>query len=514
MTDTSHRMRAFRHRAFAGGLAGLLMLAVAACDKGPDREAVAAQLKADVEAQLKLIEGSTTEKVVSHSAVTVTPADDNRYEVAIEGMKFQPSPEGYLDIGTVSYVAIPKDEKTFDVTELKLAPEIPFKGPDGKDQGKLAMTSKAFDGQWSRELGAFLKLTAEFADIVATDNKGADARIDTVKVSNEMTDKGGGLFDSTGNATLGGLTIKSTDGAGAFSLAETVIDAKYAEIKFAAYQAAAKKYQELMLKHVAAVDAAAKANGQPPVISEEDQKAMTAAVTEMAAAIKSGDFKMAFKGMRYSEGAEAPFTLDQLGLGFGVDGINQEKASLTFDLSHQGLAINTPEASTALAKAVLPRSGNLGIKVTEIPSKDLTKVLADNVPGMMSTDVAVAEANGMAMVAALQAVLQTSGAKIEVTPTAVTAEATELKATGAFNVQPQAIFGVVGALDIAMTGLDAVMALAQANPTDPSAQEVIGMVGMLMQYAQRETGADGKPVDKFKIDVKETGEMLVNGKPM
>ena len=41
-----------------------------------------------------------------------------------------------------------------------------------------------------------------------------------------------------------------------------------------------------------------------------------------------------------------------------------------------------------------------------------------------------------------------------------------------------------------------------------------GAVGMLMQLAKRETGADGKPVDKFLIEVKETGEFTVNGNPM
>jgi hypothetical protein len=58
------------------------------------------------------------------------------------------------------------------------------------------------------------------------------------------------------------------------------------------------------------------------------------------------------------------------------------------------------------------------------------------------------------------------------------------------------------------------MALAQANPAEPNSADVSGAVGMLMQLAKRETGADGKPVDKFLIEVKETGEFTVNGNPM
>jgi len=517
MTSTSRAARPgilLRRSTLATGMAGLLALALTACEKGPDRAAVAAQLKADVEAQLQVVESNAAEKVLSHSAVTVTPNDDDRYLVAIDGLKFQPDAEGYLDIGTISYIAKPKDEQDYEVSDLKIAPEIPFKGADGKEKGKLALTTKSFSGLWSRELGVFRKFDSEFADISATDDKGADLRLAGLKFTGELADKGGGVFDSTGTATLSGLKAKDSTGDGVFGIGETTVDAKYDSLKVVEYQAAMKKYQELMVKHMAAVETAAKAGGEPPALTADEQKAVSDAVNAMAAAVKGGTFKIALKQLDYTEAGATPFALAQLNLGSTFDGINQDKASVTFDIAHQGLVINSPEASGALAQAVLPKQGNLGIKVTELPSKDLTKVLADNLPGVLSTDSAMAEANVMATLVALQAVMQTSGAKIEVTPSAVTANLTEVKADGAFDVTPQSIYGVVGGLKLAWTGLDEVMALAQANPADPSAQDVIGVIGMLMQYAVRETGADGKPVDKFQIDVKETGEMLVNGKPM
>lgn len=495
-------------RAGALGLAGLL--ALAACDKGPDQATIAAELKSDVEAQLQVLESNAGPKVITHSAVTVAPADDDRYQVSIEGVKLQPSPEGYLDVGTISYVAKPKDEKTYEVSDLKIAPEIPFKGPDGKDQGKLALTTKSFNGLWSRELGVFLKVDGEFADLSATDDKGGDVRLSGLKFTGEMQHKSGGLYDSVGALTLTGLTAKESSSDGTFSVKETRIDGKYDSMKVQDYQAAMKKYQELVVKQALAADA----GGQAPAFTPEEQKALSDAVNAMAASFKGGDFKVTFNGVSYVEAGDTPFSLDQLRLGSAFDGINQEKASVGFDIAHQGLVVHAPEATGPLANGIIPKNGNLGIKVTEIPSKDLVKVLADNLPGMLSADSTMAEANAMAMLVALQAVLQTSGAKIEITPSALTAEVTEVKADGNFNVTPQAIFGVAGALNIAWTGLDEVMALAQANPAEPNAQDVSGAVGMLMQFAKRETGADGKPVDKFLIEVKETGEFAVNGNPM
>ena len=273
MTSTSRAARPgilLRRSTLATGMAGLLALALTACEKGPDRAAVAAQLKADVEAQLQVVESNTAEKVLSHSAVTVTPNDDDRYLVAIDGLKFQPDAEGYLDIGTISYIAKPKDEQDYEVSDLKIAPEIPFKGADGKEKGKLALATKSFSGLWSRELGVFRKFDSEFADISATDDKGADLRLAGLKFTGELADKGGGVFDSTGTATLSGLKAKDSTGDGVFGIGETTVDAKYDSLKVVEYQAAMKKYQELMVKHMAAVETAAKAGGEPPALTADE----------------------------------------------------------------------------------------------------------------------------------------------------------------------------------------------------------------------------------------------------
>lgn len=489
------------------GLAGLL--ALGACDKGPDQATVAAQLKGDVEAQLKTMEASTAPRTITHTAVTVTPVDKERYQIAIEGLKFQPSPEGYLDIGTLSYVAKPKDEQTYEVSDLKIAPEIPFKGADGKEKGKLALTTKSFQGLWSRDLATLVKAEGEFADIVATDTEGADLRIANFKFGGELKDKGGGLYDSAGSGTIANFAIKESASDGLFSIKDMQVNASYEGIKLKEYQAAAMKYQELLAKQMAAVE-----GGQAAALTPEEAKALADAVATMAATVKGGEGKFVFNGTSYTEAGATPFALETLSLSSRLDGINEEKASFNFDLGHKGLAINAPEASGALAKGILPKDGNLGLKVTDIPSKELVKVLADNLPGMMAADSTMAEANAMAMLVALQAVLQTSGAKIEVTPSALTADVTEVKADGNFSVSPQAMMGIAGALNIAWTGLDEVMALAQANSAEPNAMDVTSAVGMLMSLAKRETGADGKPVDKFLIEVKETGEFTVNGNPM
>ncbi len=510
---TSYKRTGLGRIVLAFGAAGLI--ALAGCDKGPDRAEVAAQLKADVETQLKQVESGGARDVVSHSAVTVTPQDDDFYLVAIDGLKLQPEPDGYLDIGTVSYLAKPRDEKSYDISGLKVAETMPFKGTDGAERGKLTLTTKAFSGVWSRELGAFEKLEGEFADVSATDDRGGDVHAANIKFNGGLTDKGDGLFDSVSNVVLSGFAAKDTEN-GLFTVSETRLDAKYDSLKLKEYQAAATKYQELMMKQLAAQKQTSGTTSQPATaLTPEEEKAIAEAVTAMAQSIKGGDFKLTLSGLKYADGAGAePFSMASFTLGSAIDGVNQPKATLGFDLAYQDLVVSSEEMAGPVQQASLPKTGNLGFKITELPGQDLMKVLTDNLPGMMSADQALAEANGMAMLVALQAVFQSSGAKIEVTPSQLAAQLVNLKADGSFNVTPQAMWGVVGALNVAITGMDDLMALAQQTPDDYNAQQAIGSIEMLKQYSAREEGADGKAVDKFKLEVNESGQVLINGKPM
>ncbi len=169
---TSHRGAGLGRSVLGLGLAALL--ALTACEKGPDRAKVAAELKAGVEEQLKKAEGPAGQQVLSHTAVNVTPQDDDAYLVSIEGLKVHPSPEGYLEVGTVSYLAKPKDETSYEVSNLTVPQTMPFKGPDGKEKGKLTVTTKSFSGVYSKALTTFQQMDAEFADIIATDDQGGD----------------------------------------------------------------------------------------------------------------------------------------------------------------------------------------------------------------------------------------------------------------------------------------------------------------------------------------------------
>ena len=119
------------------------------------------------------------------------------------------------------------------------------------------------------------------------------------------------------------------------------------------------------------------------------------------------------------------------------------------------------------------------------------------------------------MMGALMSALSQSTIKLRIDPSAIETEKAKLSADGELRLAMETPQKAVGVVNFALLGLDDLIALAGgAAEQSPDAMQAMGMLRMLQGLAQRETGADGKPVDKFKLDLTETGAVLVNGKPL
>ena len=197
-----------------------------------------------------------------------------------------------------------------------------------------------------------------------------------------------------------------------------------------------------------------------------------------------------------------------LTLGTVIDGINQEKATLNFDIAHQDLVVNSPDMASPVTQASLPKNGNLSLKVTDIPSKDMVKVLTDNLPGRdigRSGDGAgqCDGHGGGAPGGAPDLGRQDRDRALS----AARRSWWRSRPTALSTCSHRPCSALSAALNIAIRGIDDLLALAQKTPEDYDAQQAMGSIQMLQAYSAREQGADGKPVDKFKIEVNEAGQM-------
>ena len=245
-----------------------------------------------------------------------------------------------------------------------------------------------------------------------------------------------------------------------------------------------------------------------------------AAIRDFASALPSllstfgTDFHIT--GLSYQAADQSSsFDMGKAGFALTASGFDQPKATVKFSIDHDALAVHGAEAENELTQALLPANGALIISLNGVPTKDLTSLFADAAVAFGHSDPAAMEAQSALLFARLQQLMQQDGVSITIEPSHLTSAATNVDATGQFAVQAGAVHGAVGTLNLGITGLDQVIALAQKQADqDPEAAQYVAMVQTLLTYATREQGTDGKPIDKFKIDVPQTGQLSVNGKPM
>lgn len=537
----------------AGRLAGMMLvgLMLTACDKGPDRTQVAATLQKDVEAYLAQMEGPVDQRSLSHGAVTVAPQQDAGYLVTIDGVKLTLSDTGYLDIGKVSYVLTPKDDKTYQADHLSMAQTIPFKTPDGQPAGQVTQTLKAFEGTWLKEASSFTKLDLQVADVAVDDpQSGGDLKMAGVAFNVDSTDKGQGLWDQVGKLTISGL---NADDKGGGKVAIASIDASSAAkgLKLIDYAAKMRALREAGNKQAASQqseaakqpadnqpadnqaadnqndaagnagtgtssDAAADATADKVSGNAAPDNAMQDFIKALPGLIAASTVDLHVSGFTYQEreGGEA-LELGKAGISFAATGIDQPKASLSFTLDHDGLVLHTPEAERPFAKASLPASGALTVSLIDLPTADLASVMADGAAAYATADPAQIDAKTAVFMIQLQQLLQQDGVKLRVEPSHLSSAAANLTADGDFVMKPAAIYGATGALNVAITGIDDLLSLAQKEAEEkPEAMQYVAVLQALLSYASRATGSNGKPIDNFKIDVPQNGMMTVNGKPL
>lgn len=508
------------------GMTAMVGLMLAGCNKGPDRAQVAADLQKNVEGYLAQIEGPQDKRVLNHGSVKVSAQQDAGYLVTIDGLKIGAPGTDYLDVGAITYVLTPKDDKTYDASNLTIPGDMQIKGSDGQPGGDLKVATKAFSGTWLRDAQSFTKLDLELADLVLTDPAHGSAKMAGAAFTIDSTDKGSGLFDQNGKLAMTGIDVSDpTDGH--IAIKEVDVTSAIQGLKLMDYAAKLKAMREAMAKPAtpaaSSTTSSSTTTGQDATTSGDaaaSPNPTEAAIRDFASALPSllasfgTDFHLS--GLSYQAADQSSsFDLGKAGFALTASGFDQPKATVKFSIDHDALAVQGAEAQNPLMQAVLPANGALIVSLNGVPTKDLTSLFADAAVAFGHSDPAAMEAQSALLFARLQQLMQQDGVSIAIEPSHLTSAATNVDATGQFAVQAGAVHGAVGSLNLGITGLDQVIALAQKQADeDPEAAQYVAMVQSLLTYATREQGTDGKPIDKFKIDVPQTGQLSVNGKPL
>lgn len=521
----------------AGGVVALLFLSACGDDakdqaSGQNAESSAVETAAvkidpaeapliqkSIEEYLALMEGPAEQRVLHHDAIKVTP-EENAFAVSVEGVRVGAKEAEHMEIGTITYRLTPQGSDGYIVSDLAHAPRFPNRDSAGKETGSLSLKTTSFTGEWSSSLQSLLSLNWQAADIVATDSgeRGGDMRASSLTVTVASDDKGGGLFDQTGTVELAGLVAKDETGG---SLGLDKLSGRFGlgKVKLKEYVEKTRELQTLTAaladQATAAPDTAPDAaSGGNPTLTPEQAARMGELIKGMGAIMASIDYDVEIGGASFKEadGSE-PFRLGNGRFKLGMSGLDGEKASLNFGLGHDGLVIRDPDiTATPLFEKLLPGKGELALTLSDVPTKELWSLIGDQFPALVAGDQNQAEAAMNVMFIAMGQLLQQAPMKLKMGPSGLSAEVLQVGAAGTFDVLPEAVFGLVGALDVDVFGLDGAMQMAtEAAQTSADAAQIVGGLAMIQSLAKREADSDGKPVDRLKIEVDATGDTKVNG---
>jgi hypothetical protein len=499
-----------RRSAISAVLAGLLL---AGCgDSGAERQKEASEIAKGVEDYLALIEGPSQPMRVRHDKVTVTPADDGKsYLVAISGIRYGSEKETAANFGEVDYRLTPEGDDKYLVSDLKTPKEFSIAGKDGKPEGTVKFETTAFTATWSKPLQNFLKFDWQVKDIAASSatQPGEIFKIATASVTGDGKENGKGLLDQVSKIAMNGFTATDPTDGTSFKLDKLVGNVTVEKLDFPAYRQMMMKINAFGEKYAP--------NGQPApaeALTDEDRKALADMVRGFPKMMSAYGYDFSAEGLTVTDAQGGVlFHLTQGGMGLGLKGIDTDHAEMNFNIKHDGLTVNGPEFEDPMAKAVLPKSGSLSLVATDLPIPSLVEGVAQAMPELTNPDPQIAQGGQFMMMGAMMSALSKSTIKLRIDPSVIETEKARLTADGELKLAMETPQKAVGVINLALFGLDDLMTLAKSlADQNPNAMQAMSMLGMLKNGANREAGADGKPVDKFKVDLTETGAVLINGK--
>jgi hypothetical protein len=456
----------------------------------------ATQIKQEVEAFLKPMEGTGAEAMLNHGAVDVAAAGE-AYVVTIPDLQWLPDSSGHFEIGTVSFSLTPDGDDLYRVSDVKIPAEIPHKTADGGTDGSISLPSQQFTGAWSRSLQTFLQLDADLRDIKVVDTTdNFTLALGEIRAKIASTDKGNGRWDQDGALHLSALNVTSPEGL--FTLG--ALDAGSITRDYNA------KGWSAVRDRMEAMTESMEGGAPTPAALPDPQLAAALHAASPLFASSNNTITVGAISVRDPAGAEE-FTLPTGTLTFGAEGFDQAVGRITLSLNHSGLALgDIPPVDQDL----LPRDLAINIALENLPVQELWKGAVDT---LSSADMSTDQGTSMAMMmfmGLLQQSLVAGKAHVNVTDSHLGLTLASAQLGGVIEASAESMVGAVGKMTVDVTGLDSLVDAVIAHG-GPESEEATGLQ-VARGFSTRQTAADGTVTDHYDLEFTPQGQLLVNGK--
>jgi hypothetical protein len=461
----------------------LFALLLSACE---DKQA--AEIKAETEANLTALVARGS---LSHGEVKVD-AEGDGYRVEIDGLVVKPAPDLDLHLGTVRYLHTPIDEELIRYEDTQIASPIALRSPDGTDVGTATVDIERIEGSFYKPSLSFVALDMLLNSVEIESPNEPTFQFDNVQTMIATEDPRAARTNQTGRLSFDALRILGATGERT-ELGGFRIESKFSDVDLAGWAAASN-----------VLDGAA-----------EDGADIGTAIILMIDSIGSAQGTFALDRIVQSDAAGAEiFSLDGTQVAFGVTDVDKDAGGLYFSVGYQSLALSdTAFAEDPTAELLAPLSMMLNLDLRNVPFRGVAATMMAMAPSISQAGEGQADLMALMVLSTLQTALSSAETELDLSGTQFVLRDARLALDGTVDIDPEAMFGAVANLDLAITGLDGLTERAMALPAGPETEQLQASLLYLATLSERNLEG-GEPVDRYKVILTPTGDIQVNGQPV
>lgn len=411
-----------------------------------------------------------------------------------------------LHVGDVSFLVRDGGPGRYRVSDLRTRPVATFRDAQGQAVGEVAYSIDRFSGLWSGALLNFLDLDAAVSDVKVVLGEGAMGLGLERLTLESRTREGGGLSDMESRAQGSGLRVL-------FPNAGTLrIDSLHAESETKGQDLAA--YRSLM-EEFRALGAT---NPEP------DPQELAAALDRLARLDiwpRSFIERLRLTGVSAS-GADDRVSFRLREVEFDAAGQDLRREAARGSLGARFSGVDLPGGASGVPPSLapfVPSQGGFITSVENLPLDALWRMLLRGLAAAAARGEGAMAADGLdpALQAELVTALRGAGATLRLDRLDLDAPGGRLIASGVLEASATAPTGATARFDAEILGLDQMIAAtvgaAGNGGAGAQAGQAAAFLFLLKSMARRETAEDGRPVDRFTVEMTGDGQLLVNGQP-
>ncbi len=472
-----------------------LLVLVAGCGESKDRAAEAEKIKQDLTAGFDVMFGKDKLKIVGYDKLEVIP-DGDSYKATLSGIKFMPNEPEAPKLGDVTFNVEPKDEDKYSISNLLLPSGVDIALSDGQGKARLEIGSQQFSGVWSKTYAGFLDSDAAYKDVTLTSDQGVKFAIGEATLKQTSSEKSAGIYDQTGNIAVKNMTVDTPEGSATIATITSTADGKGTNLADLA------KFRDQFNAVMAA-----------SVENKAADPAAVEALKQMKAFFKDYVSKTELNSLVFKDtsGQEA-FKMDKVTVNGSWLGFDQPKSKFDIDMRFAGISAPSAAAMPEMAMfgQFIPSKFGVGVTIEDVPSAELWTAFLTMLAAPQSDPMAMEDAAGEAGTQIVQAA-QTAGSVFKLNGWEFDSQGIKLNLGGSVKADASAMMGAIASLNLDLVGFDTILGMAQMlGGGDPS---TTAPLEMLKQLSNRTTNAEGQPLDSFAIELANSGDVTVNGKP-